>query len=193
MVIILLVNSPCWLFQQLPRGRLPCKAVIKATDERWAERGVLSEGGKRLREKETDTRPVSNQRSCGAEFKAGMGQTSKLLEFCHLSLPPPTSPKKGKKEKRGGRAGGGRKDVNENQTHSPVWSGREQWGGWCHKSGAGLSPYLFLRVAISPSTSVGPFFLHVSWFEILFLFNKKKKKKKKNNPGASENFFCSLL
>lgn len=137
--------------------------------------GSWVKGGNGWERKETDTRPVSNQRSCGAEFKAGMGQTSKLLEFCHLSLPPPTSLKKGKKEKRGGRARG-RKDVNENQTHSPVWSGREQWGGWCHKSGAGFSPYLFLRVAISPSSSVGPFFSHVSWFEILFGLKKSNEK-----------------
>lgn len=96
MVIILLVNSLCWVFQLLPE-----EGSDKVTDKRCAERGVLSEGRKRLRQKETDTLPVSNQRSCGAEFKAGMGQTSKLLEFCHLSLPPPTfSEERGKKKKK---------------------------------------------------------------------------------------------
>lgn len=86
---------------------------------------------------ETDTSPVSNQRSCGAQFKAGMGQTSKLLlELCHLSLPPPTFSKERKKEKRGGRGWGGWGRLNENQTQPClVWMravGRmmsQIWGG----------------------------------------------------------------
>lgn len=53
--------------------------------QRERQREVVNEEGKSLRKKETGTLPVSNQRSCGAEFKAEMGQTSKLLEFCHLS------------------------------------------------------------------------------------------------------------
>lgn len=120
-------------------------------------------------EKETDTLPVSNQRSCGAEFKAGMGQTSKLLELCHFHLPPPTfSEERGKKKKR--REEGRWKEANENQTHSPVWSGCEQWGRWCHKSGVGFSSYLFLHFDISPSTSVWPFFKPtVPYFLIFFL------------------------
>lgn len=154
-----------WTFGHYPPGKFPLLAFPtppqrkaaeqRVTDKRWAERGVLGEGRKWWRQKETDTSPVSNQRSCGAQFKAGMGQTSKLLEFCHLSLPPPTFSKERKKEKRGGRAEG-RKELNENQTHSPVWSGCEQWGGWCHKSEVGFSPYLFIHFTNSPSTSVGP-------------------------------------
>ncbi len=80
-------------------------------------------------ERETDTHPVSNQRSCGAEFKLGWDKVSKLLELSHLALPPPTFSKERKKEKEEAeeRVSRGRKEVNENQTHGPVWSGREQW------------------------------------------------------------------
>lgn len=93
----------------------------KATDKRCTERGILSERRKGLRQNETDNLLGSKQRRCGAEFKAGMGQNSKLLESCHLCLPPPTKEGRGKKKKSRER-----KEVNENQTHSPVWSGCEQ-------------------------------------------------------------------
>lgn len=102
-----------WTFGHYLPGKFPLLAFPtppqrkaaeqRVTDKRWSERGVLGKGRKWWRQKETDTSPVSNQRSCGAQFKAGMGQTSKLLELCHLSLPPPTFSKERKKENRGGR------------------------------------------------------------------------------------------
>lgn len=139
-----------WTFGHYPPGKFPLLAFPalpkrKAAEQRVTdkgraerERGVRGEGSEWLRQKETDTSPVSNQRSCGAEFKAGMGQTSSLLEFCHRSLPPPTfsterrkkkGKKKGKEKEEAGEDEEGRKELNENQTHSPVWSGCEQWGG----------------------------------------------------------------
>lgn len=90
---------PLLAFPAPPRGRPVVQSCDKVTDKRCAERGVLSEGRKWSRQKETDSLLVSNQRRCGAEFKAGMGQTSKVLEFCHLSVPPPTFSKERKKEK----------------------------------------------------------------------------------------------
>lgn len=48
------------------------------------------------------TLPVSTQRSSGAEFKAGMGQISKVLEFCRLARFPPTHFSLKAKEEEGG-------------------------------------------------------------------------------------------
>lgn len=97
--------------------------------QRERQREVVNEEGKWLRKKETGTLPVSNQRSCGAEFKAEMGQTSKLLEFCHLSSSAHFLQKKKKKRRERREEKRGRKEVNENQTHGPVWSGWKQRGG----------------------------------------------------------------
>lgn len=159
--IILLTNSPCWLFPAPPRGRQLSEAAIRSpigTGGPWVK------GGEWSRLKETETLSVPNQKRCGTEFKAGMRQTSKLLEFCQCSLPPPSFFKE--REKRRERGG----EVNENQIHSPVWSGCEQWGGWCQE---GFSPYLFLHFDISPSTSEGPFFLTFSFLrKIIFWFEQ---------------------
>lgn len=88
---------------------------------RSASWGLAKVAAERERERQTDTSPVSKQRSCGARCKAGMGQVSKVLEFCHPLLPPPTFPgerrrrnlkKKKKREKWSGeevgRVGGGK-------------------------------------------------------------------------------------
>lgn len=100
---------------------------------RWAEKVCPGWWMWRQKERE-DTSPVSNQRSCGARFKAGMGQISKVLEFCHPLFPPPTFPRKkgGGETKKSevvkkeevGRVG--RKGRKESQTHGRVWSGEEQ-------------------------------------------------------------------
>lgn len=181
-----------WTYGHYPPGKFPLlafpapskrKAAVQSSDKgHWWEmsrkRGPEWRG--ETAERERDRHPPGlkpEELWCWVQGWDGTNfQTPGVLP--PLSSSSHFSKEREKREKRR-ESGGGRKDVNENQTHSPVWSGREQWGGWCHKSGAGFSPYLFLRVAISPSTSVGPFFLHVSWFEILFLFIKKKQNKEK--------------
>jgi len=167
-----------WTFGHYPPDEFPLLAFSSTSQRKAAERscdkvtdrsragtgGPWVKGGEWSRLKETGTLSVPNQKRCGTEFKAGMRQTSKLLEFCQCSLPPPSFFKE--REKRRERGG----EVNENQTHSPVWSGCEQWGGWCQE---GFSPYLFLHFDISPSTSEGPFFLTFSFLrKIIFWFEQ---------------------
>lgn len=102
-----------WTFGHYPPSKFPLLAFPAPPEGRWLSKAVIRDvkrergperKGKWLRQKETDTLPFSDQRSCGAEFKAGMGQTSKLLESCHpLSSSSHFLKRKEKKKERGRR------------------------------------------------------------------------------------------
>lgn len=178
-------------FPAPPKGRLPSKAVIRSLIRDVQREGSWEKGGNGWdRRRQTPSRSQTRG-AVVLSSRLGWDKLPNSWSSAPSLLLLPLSLKKGKKEREEGekRKGwaGGRKEVNENQTHSPVWSGCEQWGGWCHKSGAGFSPYLFLHFAISPSTSVGPFFSHARYLDILLVFVLETKEK--NVSEVAGHFF----
>lgn len=89
MGIILLVK-----FRRLPSAAAPPEGRLQnRVAEKKMSRRCASWVGKVEEERERQTAVQSpGQRSCGARFKAGMGQISKVLDFCHPLLSPPTFP-----------------------------------------------------------------------------------------------------
>lgn len=68
------LNSAGCRLLAAPPGRKAAEQSRRGEDE---QKNCVPGGEGRGRKREADTSPVSNQRSCGARFKAGMGQISK--------------------------------------------------------------------------------------------------------------------
>lgn len=113
------LNSAGCRLLAAPPGRKAAEQSRRGEDE---QKNCVPGGEGRGRKREADTSPVSNQRSCGARFKAGMGQISKspgvLPPFASSShFPRRKEEEKQKKKKR------------------VKWRGGKGWGGGEEKGG----------------------------------------------------------